>query len=133
MGCCEYTIRYKKQLGIPNDSYYIIVMNHYIELKSNSLDKLLKVIPRVIIMIGSSHCPSCREILGETFNTFAKENTDITFIYVDSMKFPDTVKKIFKIGLSVLPTFVYYVGNEYKGYIEQVTSLEVMKETLTNL
>ena len=108
-------------------------MNHYIELKSDVLEILVKSIPKVIIMIGSSHRPSCGEILGEKLDTFAKDNTDLTVIYVDSMKFPNSINKIFKIPLSVLPTFVYYVGNEYKGYLDSVTSLEAMKETLTNL
>jgi hypothetical protein len=108
-------------------------MNHYIELKSDSLQYLIKSEEKVLIMIGSSHCPSCNEILRKKLDTFAIENTDLLIIYVDQVKFPEAVRKMFKTPLSVLPTFVYYAGNEYKGYLDHVTSLDDIRKYLINL
>lgn len=127
---CKYAVRYERLFGVPTNPYYITNMNHYIELKSDSLDKLVETIPKVLIMVGSSHCPSCKEILGEKLNTFAKDNTDVVVIYVDSFKFPKSVEKFLKIPLSIVPTFVYYVGNEYMGYLDTVTSLDDIKKYL---
>ncbi len=98
------------------------------------LDNLLEYVSnnnKVMVQFGAGWCGNCK-ITKPKFKRLAIENTDITFVYVDAEKFPESRKLA---NVSNLPTFAGFVGGnlvkELQGNKEE-TIKEVLNEVTNN-
>jgi thiol-disulfide isomerase/thioredoxin len=98
------------------------------------LDNLLEYVSnnnKVMVQFGAGWCGNCK-ITKPKFKRLATENTDITFVYVDAEKFPESRKLA---NVSNLPTFAGFVGGnlvkELQGNKED-TIKEVLNEVTNN-
>jgi thiol-disulfide isomerase/thioredoxin len=98
------------------------------------LDNLLEYVSnnnKVMVQFGAGWCGNCK-ITKPKFKRLATENTDITFVYVDAEKFPESRKLA---NVSNLPTFAGFVGGnlvkELQGNKED-TIKEVLNEVANN-
>jgi thiol-disulfide isomerase/thioredoxin len=84
-----------------------------------------------MVQYGAGWCGNCK-ITKPKFKRLANENTDITFVYVDAEKFPESRKLA---NVSNLPTFAGFVGGnlvkELQGNKED-TIKEVLNEVTNN-
>jgi thiol-disulfide isomerase/thioredoxin len=98
------------------------------------LDNLLEYVSnndRVMVQYGAGWCGNCK-ITKPKFKRLATENTDVTFVYVDAEKFPESRKLA---NVTNLPTFAGFKnGNlvkELQGNKEE-TIKEVLNAVTTN-
>jgi thiol-disulfide isomerase/thioredoxin len=98
------------------------------------LDNLLEYVSnnsKVMVQFGAGWCGNCK-IAKPKFKRLATENTDVTFVYVDAEKFPESRKLA---NVSNLPTFAGFKnGNlvkELQGNKEE-TIKEVLNAVTTN-
>jgi thiol-disulfide isomerase/thioredoxin len=84
-----------------------------------------------MVQYGAGWCGNCK-ITKPKFKRLANENTDITFVYVDAEKFPESRKLA---NVTNLPTFAGFVGGnlvkELQGNKEEVIK-EVLNEVTNN-
>ncbi len=76
----------------------------FVELSEDNLDKLLEENSKVAVQYGAGWCGNCR-IMKPKFKRAATNNEDITFIYADAEKFPDSRKFA---TVDNLPTFAVF-------------------------
>lgn len=74
------------------------------ELKEDNLQTLLENNPKLMVQYGASWCGNCR-ITKPKFRELSEKNKDITFVYVDAEKFPES-RKLAKVDN--LPTFAAF-------------------------
>jgi thiol-disulfide isomerase/thioredoxin len=102
-----------------------------IELENDGLLELVSNTNKVMVQYGAGWCGNCK-ITKPKFKRLANENTDITFVYVDAEKFPESRKLA---NVSNLPTFAGFVGGnlvkELQGNKEEVIK-EVLNEVTNN-
>jgi thiol-disulfide isomerase/thioredoxin len=102
-----------------------------IELENDGLLELVSNNNKVMVQYGAGWCGNCK-ITKPKFKRLANENTDITFVYVDAEKFPESRKLA---NVSNLPTFAGFVGGnlvkELQGNKEEVIK-EVLNEVTNN-
>jgi thiol-disulfide isomerase/thioredoxin len=102
-----------------------------IELENDGLLELVSNNNKVMVQFGAGWCGNCK-ITKPKFKRLATENTDITFVYVDAEKFPESRKLA---NVSNLPTFAGFVGGnlvkELQGNKED-TIKEVLNEVTNN-
>jgi thioredoxin 1 len=102
-----------------------------IELENDGLLELVSNNNKVMVQYGAGWCGNCK-ITKPKFKRLATENTDITFVYVDAEKFPESRKLA---NVSNLPTFAGFVGGnlvkELQGNKEEVIK-EVLNEVTNN-
>jgi thiol-disulfide isomerase/thioredoxin len=98
------------------------------------LDNLLEYVSnnsKVMVQFGAGWCGNCK-ITKPKFKRLATENTDVTFVYVDAEKFPESRKLA---NVTNLPTFAGFKnGNlvkELQGNKEE-TIKEVLNAVTTN-
>lgn len=98
------------------------------------LDNLLEYVSnndRVMVQYGAGWCGNCK-ITKPKFKRLATENPDVTFVYVDAEKFPESRKLA---NVTNLPTFAGFKnGNlvkELQGNKEE-TIKEVLNAVTTN-
>ena len=98
------------------------------------LDNLLEYVSnnsKVMVQFGAGWCGNCK-ITKPKFKRLATENTDVTFVYVDAEKFPESRKLA---NVTNLPTFAGFVGGnlvkELQGNKED-TIKEVLNEVTNN-
>jgi thiol-disulfide isomerase/thioredoxin len=84
-----------------------------------------------MVQFGAGWCGNCK-ITKPKFKRLSTENTDITFVYVDAEKFPESRKLA---NVTNLPTFAGFVGGnlvkELQGNKEEVIK-EVLNEVTNN-
>ena len=95
-----------------------------IELADDNLEQLLKDNKNVVVQYGASWCGNCR-IVKPKFKKLAEQYTDVTFVYVDAEKMPNSRKLA---NVSNLPTFASFkdgvlVGEAQGNKIEIVEGL----------
>ena len=102
-----------------------------IELENDVLLELVSNNNKLKVQFGAGWCGNCK-ITKPKFKRLANENTDITFVYVDAEKFPESRKLA---NVSNLPTFAGFVGGnlvkELQGNKEEVIK-EVLNEVTNN-
>jgi thioredoxin 1 len=102
-----------------------------IELENDGLLELVSNNNKVMVQFGAGWCGNCK-ITKPKFKRLSTENTDITFVYVDAEKFPESRKLA---NVSNLPTFAGFVGGnlvkELQGNKEEVIK-EVLNEVTNN-
>jgi thioredoxin 1 len=102
-----------------------------IELENDGLLEIVSNNNKVMVQFGAGWCGNCK-ITKPKFKRLSTENTDITFVYVDAEKFPESRKLA---NVSNLPTFAGFVGGnlvkELQGNKEEVIK-EVLNEVTNN-
>jgi thiol-disulfide isomerase/thioredoxin len=102
-----------------------------IELENDGLLELVSNNNKVMVQFGAGWCGNCK-ITKPKFKRLSTENTDITFVYVDAEKFPESRKLA---NVTNLPTFAGFVGGnlvkELQGNKEEVIK-EVLNEVTNN-
>jgi len=102
-----------------------------IELENDGLLELISNNNKVMVQFGAGWCGNCK-ITKPKFKRLSTENTDITFVYVDAEKFPESRKLA---NVTNLPTFAGFVGGnlvkELQGNKEEVIK-EVLNEVTNN-
>lgn len=102
----------------------------FYELTDDTLDQVLEKNPKVMVQYGATWCGNCK-ITKPKFKRFASQHDDITFVYVDAEKFPNSRKFA---NVSNLPTFAGFVnGNlvqEAQG--NKVETIETVVHEVAN-
>ncbi|MCI5072978.1 thioredoxin family protein [bacterium] len=79
-----------------------------IELNEDNLQTILNENPHVIVQYGATWCGNCRMIKPK-FKKLAENTQDVTFVYVDAEKYPNSRKLA---NVDNLPTFAAFKGGE---------------------
>jgi thiol-disulfide isomerase/thioredoxin len=97
----------------------------FTELTEDTLEQLLSENKKVMVQYGAGWCGNCK-ITKPKFKRMAEENPEITFVYVDAEKLPNSRKFA---DVSNLPTFAGFVdGNLVKQ--TQGNKVEIIQEVL---
>ena len=99
-----------------------------IELENDGLLEIVSNNNKVMVQFGAGWCGNCK-ITKPKFKRLSTENTDITFVYVDAEKFPESRKLA---NVSNLPTFAGFVGGNLVKEL-QGNKEEVIKEVLNSI
>ncbi len=99
-----------------------------IELENDNLQELIKQHDKVIVQYGAGWCGNCR-MLKTKFKNLAKETPDVTFLYVDAEKFPNS-RQLAKVDN--LPTFAGFSNGELVDQ-NQGNKIEIVKEIIGKL
>lgn len=99
-----------------------------IELTSDTLAEVVNENSKVIVQYGATWCGVCR-VLKPRFKALASESSDITFLYVDAEKFPNSRNLA---NIENLPTFAGFVNGKL---VKQATGgkEETIKEVLNEV
>ena len=92
------------------------------------LDNLLEYVSnnsKVMVQFGAGWCGNCK-ITKPKFKRLATENENITFVYVDAEKFPESRKLA---NVSNLPTFAAFKNGQLVKEL-QGNKEEIIKEVL---
>ena len=96
----------------------------YTELTEDTLQEFIKNNEKVMVQYGASWCGNCR-IMKPKFKKLASENDDVSFLYIDAEKLPES-RKLAKVDN--LPTFAAFKNGEL---VNQVQTNQA--ESLNNL
>lgn len=96
------------------------------EVQSDNLAEVLKDNPKAIVLFGAGWCGACR-LLKPKLSNIAKEQTDVTFLYVDAEKSPQSRELA---DIQNLPTTAGYVNS--KLLIQKVGSKEEAIQEIIN-
>ncbi len=99
-----------------------------IDLEQDNLDQFVKENSKVLVQYGAGWCGNCRMIKPKIKN-MAGEHEDITFVYVDAEKLPNSRKLA---NVTNLPTFAAFSGGEF---VEQTqgNKIEIVQELVDKL
>ncbi|MCZ2223661.1 MAG: thioredoxin family protein [Chitinophagales bacterium] len=86
----------------------------FIELAEDNLQSIVSNSKKVMVQYGAGWCGNCR-IMKPKFKKLASENDDVTFIYVDAEKMPES-RKLAKVDN--LPTFASFVNGSFINQIQ---------------
>jgi thiol-disulfide isomerase/thioredoxin len=75
-----------------------------IDLNEDKLDEFVKSHQKVLVQYGATWCGNCRMIKPKIKN-MAPEFADVTFVYVDAEKYPESRQLA---DVSNLPTFAFF-------------------------
>ncbi|MFA5620409.1 MAG: thioredoxin family protein [Weeksellaceae bacterium] len=98
----------------------------FVEIKEDSLKELLSQNKKALVQFGASWCGNCR-LMKPKVKRLAETNPEISFIYVDAEKFPESRKMA---EVTNLPTFAVYENGEIVNQV--VTSKEEHLKELYN-
>ena len=90
------------------------MMKHFIILKQDYLDLILKKSPKVITIFGSIYCSTCRELVKDHLDGIAKRFSDYLFVYVDvedqdgNLNFPHTMSLLKNKEPDYWPYWVFW-------------------------
>lgn len=98
----------------------------FVEIKEDSLKELLSQNKKALVQFGASWCGNCR-LMKPKVKGLAETNPEISFIYVDAEKFPESRKMA---EVTNLPTFAVYENGEIVNQV--VTSKEEHLKELYN-
>jgi len=93
------------------------------ELDQDNLKDLVDNNKTVIVQYSATWCGNCR-IMKPKFKKLASENENVTFVMVDSEKFPESRKMA---TVDNLPTFAVFQDGEFVNQV-QTNKFEVLKE-----
>ncbi|MBQ0769714.1 MAG: thioredoxin family protein [Bizionia sp.] len=93
------------------------------ELDQDNLKDLVGNNKTVIVQYSATWCGNCR-IMKPKFKKLASENENVTFVMVDSEKFPESRKMA---TVDNLPTFAVFKDGEFVNQV-QTNKFEVLKE-----
>lgn len=99
-----------------------------IELESDNLQELIGNHNKVIVQYGAGWCGNCR-MLKPKFKNLAKETPEVTFLYVDAEKYPQS-RQLAKVDN--LPTFAGFVDGKLIKQ-NQGNKIEFVKEILDEI
>jgi thiol-disulfide isomerase/thioredoxin len=102
-----------------------------IELTEDNLAGIVKTHTKVMVQYGAGWCGNCK-ITKPKFKRLSTENTDVTFVYVDAEKFPESRALA---GVANLPTFVSFMNGHLKKELagnKEETIKEVLNEIAGN-
>jgi len=83
----------------------------FVELDFDNLDKVLEQNEKTLVMYGAAWCGNCK-LLKPKFKKLSTENEDISFVYVDADKLPNSRSLV---TLENIPTIVAFKGDENVG------------------
>jgi thiol-disulfide isomerase/thioredoxin len=95
------------------------------DLTEDNLESVIQSEAKVMVQYGASWCGNCKMIKPK-FKRLSESNEDITFVYVDAEKYPNS-RKLAEV--SNLPTFAYFESGELKGQA-MGTKFEKVEELL---
>ncbi len=98
------------------------------ELKTDSLNDVVKDNPKVVVQYMATWCGNCR-IMKPKFKKLASENENMEFVLVDAEKFPAS-RQLAQVDN--LPTFATFV-NGVKVNQTQTNKFEVLKELVDEI
>ena len=94
-----------------------------IELKEDNLNEVLASNEKVIVQYGAAWCGACRMVKPK-FKKMSEENDNITFVYVDAEKLPNS-RQLAQV--SHLPTFALFNQGQVVDQ-KQGNKIDVVKE-----
>ncbi len=86
----------------------------FIELAEDNLQNIVSTTQKVMVQYGAGWCGNCR-IMKPKFKKLASENDEITFVYVDAEKMPES-RKLAKVDN--LPTFASFANGKFINQIQ---------------
>ena len=92
------------------------------ELKEDILQELVNENDQVIVQYSAGWCGNCR-IMKPKFKKMATENENITFVWIDAEKNPNSRQLA---DVSNLPTFARFKAGELVGQV-QTNKADVLK------
>ena len=101
-----------------------------IELTDDTLDKVISENERVIVQYGAGWCGNCR-IVKPKFKKLSEARQDVTFVYVDAEKLPNS-RKLAKV--ENLPTFAMFKNGQLVSQAEgnKIEKVEELINETTN-
>lgn len=99
-----------------------------LELQEDNLEQILSKIESTIVMIGADWCPDCDDA-HPIFDKVSDESKDISFIYVDADKFPNSRDLV---EFTHIPTFVAFKTLNKIGQ-ESGSDIDTIKKVLSFL
>ncbi len=78
-----------------------------LDLTEDNLDAILMSNQKVIVQYGASWCGNCK-LMKPKFKKLSQDNQDITFVYVDAEKLPNSRQYA---NVNNLPTFAGFIQN----------------------
>ncbi|TYB73048.1 thioredoxin family protein [Bizionia gelidisalsuginis] len=93
------------------------------ELDQDNLKEVVSNNNTVIVQYSATWCGNCR-IMKPKFKKLASENENVTFVIVDSEKFPESRKMA---TVDNLPTFAVFKDGEFLNQV-QTNKFDVLKE-----
>lgn len=105
-----------------------------LDLTEDNLDAILMSNPKVIVQYGASWCGNCK-LMKPKFKKLSQDNQDITFVYVDAEKLPNSRQYA---NVNNLPTFAGFIQgqlvNQTQGNKIEViqTVIHSVNETTNN-
>jgi len=100
----------------------------YIELQEDNLEQILDKNESTLVMIGADWCGDCDDA-HPIFKKISDETKDISFIYVDADKFPNSRDLV---EFTHIPTFVAFKGFGNYGQ-ESGSNIDTIKKVLSYL
>ena len=100
----------------------------FVELDFDNLDKVLEQNEKTLVMYGAAWCGNCK-LLKPKFKKLSTENEDISFVYVDADKLPNSRSLV---TLENIPSIVAFKGDENVGQ-DMGNKIDVVKSVLENL
>ena len=101
----------------------------YIELEKDNLEEVLKKTKKSIVFFGTVWCGTC-ELLKPKFEKLGEETEDITLIYVNADKSPES--KSLVDDLYNLPTFMGFIGLGHK-FTREGSEIDTVEELIMGL
>jgi len=120
-----------------NLSYIVVMQNHYIQLKSDTLKTIVYNEEKVLVMFGSKFCSWCKKIVETELNDLANENKECILVYVESetstggWNFPRSMRLLSKEP-DQWPWWAYFENGELIDTTATSSVMEVKKWLLMN-
>ena len=100
----------------------------FTELKEDTLKQEVKNNEKVIVQFSASWCGNCR-LMKPKFKKLAKENENLSFVYIDAEKNPESRKLA---TVNNLPTFATFQNGEFVNQV-QTNKFESLKELVNEV
>ena len=100
------------------------------ELTTDTLDVVINENEKVMVQYGASWCGACR-LTKPKFKKLSSENEDITFLYVDAEKLPNS-RSLAEV--TNLPTFAGFVNGKLvkQNQGNKIETIEVVLNEVTS-
>ena len=98
------------------------------ELKEDTLDQEVNDNKKVVVQYSASWCGNCI-LMKPKFKKLASENEDVSFIYVDAEKNPESRKLA---TVNNLPTFAIFHNGEFVNQV-QTNKFESLKKLVNEV
>lgn len=100
----------------------------FTELTEDTLDQVLAQNNKVMVQYGAGWCGNCK-ITKPKFKRLAESYEDVTFVYVDAEKLPNSRQFA---DVSNLPTFAGFVGGQLVKQ-NQGNKVEIIQEVIDEI